>query len=416
MSDPTPPSGGDNNWWRGDGDAAPPQPGAPVPPGQSPYRQAPQGPPPGQVPGQAPYSTPGQPPYGQIPPDQTLYGQGPPGQGPHGQIPPGQAPYGQGPPGQGPHGQIPPGQAPYGQPTGQGPYGAPGQGGPYRPDDTRPLFGQPGQPPYGNVPPGHGFAPGQFQPGFPGGPQQPGGPGKPSRRKPWIFGGAAALVVALVAGGAVALTSGGDDDVAVETGATTSTTSDPTAPIPSGSFTDGLSSTAPTPKSAKTPAERKRTVKDIDAGIAIYDDVYIQPARGWKKEKKTKDTVWLLARGKGVVLVAVDPFGVDAFEAVPHVVSGLVKADRLTGVNKGPARKLKPANSNIAGEAQQNFSGRLHTSDGVTLSLVGKCTTITGVESIHNVTVSVCIEALKSEYTSAFRDYAKMLASVTRSI
>jgi hypothetical protein len=267
------------------------------------------------------------------------------------------------------------------------------------------------------VPPGHGFAPGQFQPGFPGGPHQPGDPRKPSRRKPWIFGGAAALVVALVAGGAVALTSGGDDDAAAETGATTSTTSDATAPIPSGSFTDGLSSTGPTPASAKpTPAERKRTLKDIDAGIAIYDDVYIQPARGWKKEKKTKDTVWLLARGKGIVVVTVDPFGVDAFEAVPHVVSGLVKADRLTGVKKGPARKLKPANSNIAGEAQQNFSGRLHTSDGVTLSLVGKCTTIAGVESIHNVTVSVCIEALKSEYTPAFRDYAKMLASVTRSI
>src|SRR6266545_3487023 len=494
MTDPTSPSGGDQNWWHNDPSGDPPaapadapsggwrkphqdspsdaQPGDPLqqagtapsdpaPAGQSPGTSAQPGPdqqPPygqsqgGPAPyGQGPAGQPshgqglgapssygqgatGQSQHGPGPSGQSPYGQGPAAQPPYGQGPAAQPPYGQGPAAQPPYGQGPAAQPPYGQgateqaPYGQVPFGQPRQVPPYRPDDTRPLFAPDGTnaAPYGGQhPSGQGFAPGQVQPGFPGGPQYPGGPhpggplpggpgpGNPSRKRAWILGGAAALVVALVAGGAVAVTNR-DSEVPVTDASSQASESGPTAPIPTGSFTDGLSSTAPTP-SKQAPAERKRTQADVDRGLLIYDDVYIQPAKGWRKTRKTKTVIWLTARGKGIVVAEVDPFGVNASTAVQQMVASEIKGDKMVGVRKGPVRKLKPSNSNIASEAEMNFSGRVRV-NGVSISLAGKCRTMTGVESIHNVTVSVCAVALKADYQPTFKDAVKMAASVARSI
>jgi hypothetical protein len=41
---------------------------------------------------------------------------------------------------------------------------------------------------------------------------------------------------------------------------------------------------------------------------------------------------------------------------------------------------------------------------------------MTGVESIHNVTVTLCVEARKDDPSATFRDATRMLASVARSI
>jgi hypothetical protein len=84
-------------------------------------------------------------------------------------------------------------------------------------------------------------------------------------------------------------------------------------------------------------------------------------------------------------------------------------------VQKGPVKTLRPANSNIDSQAQMSFTGRLRQ-NGVSVSLIARCTTMTGVESIHNVTVSVCVESTKDTAETAFRDAARMLASVARSI
>jgi hypothetical protein len=84
-------------------------------------------------------------------------------------------------------------------------------------------------------------------------------------------------------------------------------------------------------------------------------------------------------------------------------------------VQKGPVKTLRPANSNIASQAQMTFSGR-YKQNGGTVSLTGRCTTMTGVESIHNVTVTLCVEARKDDPSATFRDATRMLASVARSI
>src|SRR6266545_3644910 len=253
MTDPTSPSGGDQNWWHNDPSGDPPAapPDAPSGGWRKPHQDSPSDAQPGDPLQQA----------GTAPSDPAPVGQSPgtsaqPGraqQPPYGQSPAAQPPYGQGATGQAPYGQVP--------------FGQPGQVPPYRPDDTRPLFAPDGTnaAPYGGQHPGgQGFAPGQVQPGFPGGPQYPGGPhpggplpGGPSRKRAWILGGAAALVVALVAGGAVAVTNR-DSEVPVTDASSQAIESGPTAPIPTGSFTDGLSSTAPTP-SKQAPAQRKRT-------------------------------------------------------------------------------------------------------------------------------------------------------------
>jgi hypothetical protein len=41
---------------------------------------------------------------------------------------------------------------------------------------------------------------------------------------------------------------------------------------------------------------------------------------------------------------------------------------------------------------------------------------MTGVESIHNVTVTLCVAARKDIRAEVFRDATRMLASVARSI
>jgi hypothetical protein len=287
------------------------------------------------------------------------------------------------------------------------PYDAPTQqGGPTGP------YGSPSYP-YG-PPPGYGVPPGYDVPqGFL--------PPPPPKRtnKPWLIAGAIALVVALAGGAGVVVLSrgGGAEDKA--TG----------APTPTGSFTDGLTSTEPSPEPSEepsgvpssvpvpppTPTEKRRTLKDVDRGIAVYDDVYVSPAKGWRKIRAAKYSATLGADGRGAVVVIVTPIGYPAAAAVPGMVGIMIDADHLAGVQKGTVKTLRPANSNIGSQAQMSFSGRFRQ-NGATISLAGRCTTMTGVESIHNVTVTLCVEARKDDPTAAFRDAQRMLASVARSI
>ena len=320
------------------------------------------------------------------------------------------------------------------------PYGVPPQQSPYyetlHPDPTESQAGlnsfEPSQP-YGpsqhNGPTGPGpYAPPSYAPpygpppGYVGGQGFPPPPPPPAKTKmPWLLAGAIAVVVALIGGAGVLVVSrtGGDD--AAE------------PPVPSGSYTDGLmsiepsteastepteapsSEPVPSPTPSPTPTEKRRTLKDVDQGIKVYDDVYVHPAKGWRKFHATKFSATLVAEGRGVVYVIVSPVGYPAASAVPTMVGVVAKADNLTGVQKGSVKILRPANSNIGSQAQMAFTGRLRE-NGVTYSLTGRCTTMTGVESIHNVTVTLCVEARKDNPDAAFRDATRMLASVARSI
>ncbi|MFC5260797.1 hypothetical protein ACFPJ1_01650 [Kribbella qitaiheensis] len=116
-----------------------------------------------------------------------------------------------------------------------------------------------------------------------------------------------------------------------------------------------------------------------------------------------------------MVIVLVNPIGYPATTAVRLVTRRLVEADGLTAVRMNPVKSLSPANSNIAGQARMDFSGRF-AKNGAVISIVGRCTTMTGVDSIHNVTVTVCVEALKDAWDVVLRDANRMLASVARSI
>jgi hypothetical protein len=246
-------------------------------------------------------------------------------------------------------------------------------------------------------------------------------PPRPPKRtnNAWLIAGAVALAVALVGGaGVVVLSRGGsaEDDAA-------------TPAVPTGSFTDGLTSTGPSlkpsdeptdvprrrPVPSPTPTEKRRTLKDVDRGIAVYDDVYVSPAKGWRKIRAAKYSTTLGADGRGVAVVIVTPIGYPAAAAVPGMVDIMIEADHLAGVQKGPVKTLRRANSNISSQAQMSFAGRFRQ-NGATISLAGRCTTMTGVESIHNVTVTLCVEARKDDPTAAFRDATRMLASVARSI
>jgi hypothetical protein len=239
-------------------------------------------------------------------------------------------------------------------------------------------------------------------------------------RKSWLLAGAVALVVALVGGaGAVMLTrSGGDDEAGT--------------PAPTGSYTDGLASTAPsseptetpstspsaepTPTPSPTPTERRRTLKDVDKGIQVYDDVFVNPASGWSKYRQTKTALVLKSASRdALVFVGVDPVGYPAAKAAATGAEVLIDGDHLTGVRKAPVKTLRPANSNIDNQAELSYSA-VYRKNGVSASLVGRCTAMTGVESIHNVTVVVCVEARKDSRDAAFRATSRMLASVARSI
>ena len=288
----------------------------------------------------------------------------------------------------------------------------------WNPDNEQTLpYGVPpaqphyGQPPYNQQPAYYGQPPYVDQ-------QHLGHHGKPPRSKaPWLLAAAIAVVVALIGGGAVVLLS--------RTGS-----SDTAEPI--ATYTDGLSNTTPseppsttfpsthptpTPKPTPTPTERKRTLKDIDQGIKVYDDVYVKPATGWRKNRSTQYSVTLGSRTRaGAVMVVVNPVGYPARVAVGSVAQALITADHLKGVRKSAVKTLSPANSNIGGQAQLTYSGRYTASDGGVFTLVAKCTTMTGVESIHNVTVTVCVAARKDAQAVVFRDGARMLASVARSV
>lgn len=336
--------------------------------------------------------------------------------------------------------QQPPAWNPDHRPT--GPYGAPPPPGtpsqPYggppqhtaplpqygqRPQGQPPQYGQPpqhtGQPPqYGNQPPQYGGPPPQ---GLYSGSGQP--PGK-RPKGPWLLVSAIAVVVALVGGAVVLLTSRSDD------------TAEAGAPAPTATFTDGVStptadpstetpttvpsatpSTSPTPTSKPTPAERRRTLKDVDKGIAVYDDVYVTPAAGWRKSRSTTYSVTLGATTRaGAAMVVVSPAGIAPRTAVVAVAQALIKADKLKAAKQGAVRTVSPANSNIGAQAEMTYSGRYTSPDGAVFSLVARCTTMTGVESIHNVTVTLCVAARKDAQKPVFRDGSRMLASVARSI
>ncbi|WP_327639573.1 hypothetical protein OHB24_14775 [Kribbella sp. NBC_00482] len=315
--------------------------------------------------------------------------------------------------------QQPPAWNPDHRPT--GPYGAP-------PEHTAPLpqYGQPpqygGQPPqYGGQPPQYGNQPPQY-----GGPQGPysGGHQPPGKRSkgPWLLAGAVAVVVALIGGAVVLLTRGGDD------------TADGGVPVATATFTDEVStpsaspsteppttapSATPTPSYTPkpTPAERRRTLKDVDKGIAVYDDVYVTPAAGWRKSRSTTYSVTLGATTKaGAAVVVVSPAGISPRTAVVATAQALIKADKLKAAKQGPVRTVSPANSNIGAQAEMTYSGRYTAPNGAVFSLVSRCTTMTGVESIHNVTVTLCVAARKDAQKSVFKDGDRMLASVARSI
>jgi hypothetical protein len=93
-----------------------------------------------------------------------------------------------------------------------------------------------------------------------------------------LLAGAIALVVALVGGATVFVVSRAGGDASAG------------PPVPSGSYTDGLSQPSPEPSDdptpsdepteapssepvpSPTPTEKVRTLKDIDKGLQVYDD------------------------------------------------------------------------------------------------------------------------------------------------
>jgi hypothetical protein len=347
-------------------------------------------------------------------------------------------PYGAPPPPPGtpsqPYGAPPQHTAPlpqYGERPHQGQ--TPQHGQPPQPAGPPPQYGQPPHhagPPshYGNQPPQYvGQSPqyGNQSPqygAYPSGqPPQYQPPAKRSKG-PWLLVGAVGVVVALVAGAVVLLTTRGDD------------TADAGAPMPTATFTDAVAtptaspsteppsatpSTTPPPSYTPkpTPAERRRTLKDVDKGIAVYDDVYIDPAAGWRKSRSTTYSVTLGATTKaGAAMVVVSPAGISPRTAVVAVAQALIKADHLKAAKQGPVRTVSPANSNIGAQAEMTYSGRYTAPNGAVFSLVSRCTTMTGVESIHNVTVTLCVAARKDAQKSVLKDGDRMLASVARSI
>jgi hypothetical protein len=165
---------------------------------------------------------------------------------------------------------------------------------------------------------------------------------------------------------------------------TTRDSSDDTADaaVPSATYTDGITQPSPQPSTEPTTAapptaqapsptdpttpppvgERRRTLKDIDAGIHVYDDIYVAPAPGWRKTDSTKQSVMLETSAMpGAVLVAVAPAGWPAKLGVAQAVDQMIAADRMKGVKKEAVRTMPPANSNVGAQAEQAYSGRITT-------------------------------------------------------
>jgi hypothetical protein len=337
-------------------------------------------------------------------------------------VPPQQPPYDEHPPAQLPH------YAPDSQPL---PYGPHSQEPPQGQAPQQPHYGPPRQPHYGPPPehPPYGQATQrlpQYEQLHYGRPQhgqpQPAPPQRPAGSKSfWLLAGGIAGAVALIGGvGVVLATRGSSDDPTADGPMPTATYSDcvtvsSPSPTPPPSATESPTYT-PEPTPAPSP-ERSRTLKDVDQGIKVYDDVYVKPASGWGKDRSTKYSVTLGARNRpGAVMVVVSPVGYPASEAVSAVAQGLITADHLKGARKGSVKTLRPANSNIGDQAQLSYSGRYTAPNGVVFSLVAKCTTMTGVDSIHNVTVTVCVASRADAKDLVFREGDRMLASVARSI
>lgn len=274
-----------------------------------------------------------------------------------------------------------------------------------------------GNPPYGAQPqPPYGAQP---QYGGPG-PQYLGSQPPPNKpRRPWLPIAAVSVALVLVAGVVAFVTTRGEHDTAdagiptaTYSDAVTTPSADPTSEPPSPTYTQ---STTPEPTPTVTP-ERRRTLKDIDKGLLVYDDVYVQPVKGWTKFWGSKDGLVLRSVQTGsFVSVIVEPLGVPAATYVVNVVDGLNKGAKITAVRKAPVKTLRPANSNIGDQAELSYTGRLKSS-GITVSVVGRCTTMTGVDSIHNVTVAVCVTTRPDVKDSVYRDADRMIASVARSI
>jgi hypothetical protein len=280
-------------------------------------------------------------------------------------------------------------------------------GGPPQP----PQYSGPPQPPqYSGPPPQYGAPPPQHpyygQTHQPGHYQQP-----PKSKRPWLLIGAIVVVLALIGGTGVFLATRGDDEAAVGGPMLTSDSPSPTAsPSEPPTYTP-----EPTPTPTTLP-ERRRTLKDVDKGLMVYDDVYVQPAKGWRKAHASKYSVSLLALGRGAAYVIVSPVAYPAVSAAADAARTVVSIDHLVAVKKDPVEVVTPANSNIDNQAQISFSGRIHTKTGASISMVARCTVMTGVESIHNVTVVFCVEGRQDDPNAAFRDLPRMLASIARSI
>ena len=268
-----------------------------------------------------------------------------------------------------------------------------------------PQHGTP-PPQYGVQPPPYGVQPPHLPPHLP-----------PAKSKtPWLVAGAIAVVVALVGGIVVFMTRGSDDATAG-------------SPMPTAGYTDRVTSSetpSPTPTvpsytpeptpTPQPPVERRRTLRDIDKGLLVYDDVYVDPAPGWKKVHSSKYSVSLLAQGRGAAYVVVSPVAFRADRIATDAANVVVKIDHLVAVKKEPVEVVTSANSNIDSQAQIAFTGRIHTPAGASISMVARCVGMTGVESIHNVSIMVCVEGRKDDPEAAFRDMPRMLASVARSI
>jgi hypothetical protein len=155
---------------------------------------------------------------------------------------------------------------------------------------------------------------------------------------------------------------------------------------------------------------------DVDVGLLVYDDVYVKPADGWKRTTKGRRGVVLTAPGKGAFTVNVATVGVEAATALPIVVDQLIKDDELTAVRRSDVRTVRSGNPNLASQALIDYSGRAQLDSGVTVTISARCTTMTGVESIHEVTVTSCLTAVRADWEAALADSAGMFASVARSI
>lgn len=226
----------------------------------------------------------------------------------------------------------------------------------------------------------------------------PYGPPPPGPRIPrrWLFG-AIGTVAAVLAGTVGAVAAFGGDGAEPETRLAV-TPSEPAEPA------------------VTTPSSTPSASPDDDPGLPVYDGIRVTPADGWKRTRKERRVLVLTAPGKGAFTVNVATVGVEARTALPLVVDQLIRDDGLTAVRKGEVLTVKPTFSTIASQALMDYSGRIQLDSGVSVTINARCTTMTGVESDHEVTVTSCLTAVRSDWEAALEDSSGMFASVARSI